>query len=345
MNGRASLWLLLSSVVATLASPVLAEPGQEQDQITTQLDEPARREQARTLFERGVSLYRDERYREALNYFVGAQNLYPNATITFNIARTCERLRDVPCALGKYREYRRVAQNASDLDEVAGHIQTLELELSKNGLQQITIFSEPAGATVVVDGIAKGTTPWTGELRPGQHTAHLRSAGFADLEVSFLVDRAHAADWTYRLQSQPAAISSPPSPPKLQPLAPAVVAQPTNTMAQDTRQPTARIGSWTWVALGSGVAALGIASVLEALRASSENDVRTEAVQLDRVAAYDRMRGYQTAARVSAGAGAALSALGLTLLTIDVSRPNGNSKTIAAACAATECRLSFRGVW
>jgi tetratricopeptide (TPR) repeat protein len=341
---RAWLFILLAGLLMVSASAIAASD-QEPEETTTQLDEAARREQAKTLFERGVSLYRDERYREALNYFIGAQNLYANKTITFNIARTCERIKDVPCALRNYREYRRAAQNANDLDEVAGHIEVLESELSRKGVQQVTLFSEPAGAVLVVDGLEKGTTPWTGELSPGQHRAHLKHPGFTELEVHFLVQTAHAVDWSYQLQ--PAAIAPKRELPSSLPKAASQANTPgiTPAPARHDQPSRAAIGSWTWIALGSGVATLGVAGVLEALRARSENAVHREATQLERVAAYDRMRDYQQAARISAGAGIALTALGLTLMTVEVTRSARNQRTLAASCGSTECRLDLRGLW
>ncbi len=191
-----SILVLICGLFDVPPRSVLAEPASKRDETTSPLDEPARREQAKTLFERGVSLYRDERYREALNFFKGAQNLFPNSTITFNIARCCERLSDVPCALRHYREYRRSAQNAADLDEVAHHIQTLELALSKQGVQQVTLFSEPPGALLSIDGVEKGATPWTGELALGQHMARFSMEGLADLDVACLGDAALSTDST-----------------------------------------------------------------------------------------------------------------------------------------------------
>jgi hypothetical protein len=338
-----SVLALLASALALATGPAKAETAQAPQTAAPLLDESARREQARTLFERGVSLYRDERYREALNYFIGAQNLFPNTTLTFNIARSCEHLQDTPCALKYYREYRRKARQANDLDEVDQHVRALEIELSKLGIQQVTLFSDPAGAKVIVDGADKGVTPWTGELSLGQHTATLRQPSFTDMQVSFLVEPAHAADWTYTLQPISSEIPTAPVPERHSTIGAPQRAQ--HEPKQTTKAPHAAIRNWTWVALGSGVAALGTAGVLETLRANSERDVRQQAIQLDRFSAYETMKDYQKAARIVAGAGLTLTTVGLTLLTLDLTRRGDEQRALSASCAANDCRFNFVGAW
>lgn len=320
----------------------------ESTENTRALDESARRDQAKTLFERGVALYRDEHYKEALNYFVGAQNLYANTTLTFNIARTCERLRDVPCALRNFREYRRKAQDAKDLDEVEQHIAALERDIARDGVQQVTLFSEPAGAKLSVDGVEKGPTPWTGELTPGQHSAVITQPGFDDALFAFVVDAAHAADLTYDLRpARPPTEARPaPAPAQAQPVATAVArVQPPTPVAAPAPDRHAQITPLTWVALGSGVLALGTAGVLESLRASRESDVRDQVTQLDREAAYESMKNYQKAARITAGAGLALSAVGFTLLALDLTRHEQNHGRVSAWCTGVDCRLILSGAW
>lgn len=347
MNRCFSLSLLVGTLVLVTLT-ARAEPTPEQPQPTGTLDESARREQAKTLFERGVALYREEHYKEALNYFIGAQNLYTNPTLTFNIARACERLQDSSCALKYYREYRRIAPNASDMSEVERSIETLERALLARGIQQVTLQSNPAGARVIVDGADKGTTPWTGELALGSHTALVKQAGFADLQVNFSIEGAHAGDFAYNLQPAPTPADAPP------PAAAVAVSPPAAAAPLDHRPPVqnqpvperrSRVGTWTWVALGSGVAALGTAGALELARANREQDVRDKATQLDRFAAYDSMKDFQKAARIVLGTGLAFTTIGLTLLTLDVTHQTRREGALAASCTGTSCRLDFRGEW
>ena len=57
------------------------------------------------------------------------------------------------------------------------------------------------------------------------------------------------------------------------------------------------------------------------------------------------MKDYQKAARIVAGAGLTLTTVGLTLLTLDLTRRGDERRTLSAACAANDCRLNFMGAW
>jgi len=84
---------------------------------------------------------------------------------------------------------------------------------------------------------------------------------------------------------------------------------------------------------------------LEAFRARSERDVRQQAIQLDRVSAYKTMKDYKKAARIVAGAGLTLTTVGLTLLTLDLTRHRDERRTFSASCAVNDCHLNFVGTW
>lgn len=58
--------------------------------------------------------------------------------------------------------------------------QTIEFTLQP-AWAEVSIDSEPPGATVVVDGDAIGTTPLTAEILQGERTLALRASGYADL--------------------------------------------------------------------------------------------------------------------------------------------------------------------
>jgi hypothetical protein len=55
-------------------------------------------------------------------------------------------------ALRYYREYFRRTPNAADKPDIENSIRQLELALSQNGLQQMSIFSAPDGAMLSIDG-------------------------------------------------------------------------------------------------------------------------------------------------------------------------------------------------
>jgi hypothetical protein len=60
---------------------------------------------------------------------------------------------------------------------------SLRMELGQaSGAPRLTVASAPDGAAVVVDGKEVGLTPWSGELKLGDHTVQVRRAGYLIVE-------------------------------------------------------------------------------------------------------------------------------------------------------------------
>ncbi len=317
-------------------------------------ENPAR-EKAREIFAQGVALYRDKRFPEALRAFEKAREIYPSPAFTFNIARTCDELGEAACALRHYRAYQRQAPEAPEKDLVTGRIRALESVLRSRGIQQITVFSTPEGATLTVDGVELGKTPWTGELVPGTHRIRLASPGHSNVEVDIDVPAAHTIDRSYELPPTepvpPAPTTAPP--PERPPVTP-------DRSKEDLAKPSPPpplvpildqkgghhpIRPWTYAAVGAGAASLTGAVVFEILRRGKEDDVRTLAVQRDRVQANDTMESYQTTARVLAGIGAGLTAVGVTLLVIDLRSADAQHASVTARFATRGPHIELQGTW
>lgn len=127
------------------------------------------KERARRLFQQGVTAYRSGKYYEAVELFLQTQRIYPDTQLCFNIARTYENLGNASAALRYYRDYLRQADRPSDGDDVRARVRNLESQLAERGAQQLTVLSQPEGATVLLDGKPVGLTPFTGETYPGKH--------------------------------------------------------------------------------------------------------------------------------------------------------------------------------
>src|SRR4051812_9934015 len=65
------------------------------------------RELAQAHFARGIEEFRARRYKDAIDAFLLANDLYPSAAISFNIARAYESLQYPSGALRFYRDYLR----------------------------------------------------------------------------------------------------------------------------------------------------------------------------------------------------------------------------------------------
>jgi tetratricopeptide (TPR) repeat protein len=270
-----------------------------------------RRAQAKSKYEQGVELYRNERYADAVRFFLEADALSPSAALSFNIARAYEKLADDAATLRWYRNYLRLNPEAPNRGEVKQSVQTLSLALAKKGIQQLTVLSTPNGATVAIDGQALGVTPLTLELKPGTHRALVTLRGFADAQRDFTLAAASPLDLSIELQAAPTAN------PPLTTNQPVSVLNGAAANEHTPKQRDRRFGVAPWITLGAGAVALCGSAYFEARRRSAEDAVGDDKTQLATKDDVDAMNSRQTASRVLLGVGGVLVATGATLLVLN----------------------------
>jgi hypothetical protein len=315
-------WLLATCrvFVLTLALTTPAMAAEPATPPAAKNQEQAR-SAAKVHYEAGVAAYREGRYREAIEQFLEADRLAPSAAFSFNIARAYSKTSDVPNALRWYRDYLRRSPEAPNASEVKALVLEYERELSKRGLQQLTVESTPPAATVVLNGMPVGITPWTGELRPGSYRLELSLRGFTDAARNVILPSEHALDVTVELTRS---------------IETAKAAGPAGAGAGTTSGPTdpanaveradpatadesaKKFGNWPWITLGAGGAALSGALIFELLRDGSEDRARRERTQIGFHDAVEQMQSRQTTARVLAGVGGALLLGGGVLVGLDL---------------------------
>lgn len=281
-------------------------------------DEAEAKARAQALFERGITAYKEARFKDAIDSFLDAHREYPSPTLSFNAARAYEKMGDNAGALRFYREYLRQTPDAGDKARVVERVADLEKKLVARGVQQVTVISNVVGAQAIIDGKPVGVTPWTGEIAPGKHELKLREDGYAEAKGEFELPADHAIDFQLEMKRGETPVAG-------------VGDGGKNTGSdkpdKDTGTKKKGIGPVTWIAFGVGVAALGGAVVFEQLRKASEDDVKNEETQVARHDAYDSMKSKQTTARVLAGVGAAAILAGGVLLYFDLS--GGSSEKTA----------------
>ncbi len=204
------------------------------------------KDRARVLFQQGVTAYRAGKFYEAVDVFLETQRIYPDTQLCFNVARAYENLGNPSAALRHYRDYLRQADRPSDGDEVRERVRRLEQQLAQRGAQQLTVLSQPEGATVLLDGKPVGITPWTGDTYPGKHRLALTLDRHATQEQVIELDAHAARDVSLVLVPLPA-------PKAVQPVLQPLVAQ---------RQPGVSLE--TLITLGTGLVLLSGAIVAEA---------------------------------------------------------------------------------
>jgi tetratricopeptide (TPR) repeat protein len=289
--------------------------------------------QAKQRFAAGAQAYREARYKDAIDLFLQANALDPHADLIFNVGQAYEKLGDVPNALRSYREYLRQKPGAADRATVETSIRNLEARLRERGVQQVSVFSTPAGATLLLDGKSVGQTPWTGEIAPGRHVAVLRATGYPDIAKEFVLmaDRAMDLDVAFSLAAAGSAAVV---------LAgkPAEGAKPAEGSKPPPEAPPKRgVAPWTVAALGVGVAGLGAALGLEIARRNAESSAKTDPTQLGYRSSLDSMTTYQTAARATVVVGALATAAGGVLLVFDLKGPASAPAKAGIGCFMGAC--------
>jgi tetratricopeptide (TPR) repeat protein len=269
-------------------------------------------EEARARYARGVEAYRLGRYAEAVELFRQADALAPSAPLSFNIARAYAKLGDASNALRWYRDYLRRAPQAPNAGEASAQVRSYEDVLQKRGVQQLTVLSNPPAATVAVDGVPMGVTPWTGELAPGRHRVDLVLRGFADETREFELAPDRARDVWVELRTLPRQLPAEPG---------ASRAAPSDANSDGARSPS-RFGIWPYVTLGAGAVALGGAVAFEVMRQNAEDEAARDDMQITFKAKIDDMEAKQTTAQVLLGVGGALVVTGGVLLAVELLAPS-----------------------
>lgn len=302
------------------------------------------RKEAKAMYERAVRAYRAARYRDAIELFLAADRLAPRAALSFDVARAYDQLGDGRAALRCYREYLRRSPAASNREPVQQRIGELESRLAGEGVQQVTVISEPSPAAIRVDGAQVGFTPWTGELAPGVHHINLTRAGYVSIAHEFELPRERALLVQVSLSASPALDASlaSPWPAKRPGNAVRITAEPPPLPERESRGPS----PIAWIALGVGGASLIGSGTFELLREGAQTEARdpatSQARHVDRLQASD---SYQAASRVLLGVGAAGVITGGALLFLTPSRRSSDRASASAAslsCGPQSCGVGFR---
>ena len=308
------------TLVSAAAPPARADAPSAEGQAE------ARRTAAKDKFEQGVAAYKEQRYSDAVKLFQEADAIAPSAALSFNVARSFEKLDDTSGALRWYRDYVRRSPQASNLAEVQAKVTALAGALAQRGLQQISVLSEPAGATVLIDDQNVGVTPLTRDLPPGKHRLLVRLGGYKDQTAELELQPQVPKDVSLQLEAAPRATAVPAG------------ALRADSGARADQGP--QFGVVPYVVIGAGAASMLGALGFELGRRSAES-AADEAPQTEFQGHYDTMESRKTTARVLAGVGGALLVTGGVLLFVDLRRKP--SSHVALSCGPDGCGLLAKG--
>lgn len=343
--------LVASFLVIAISLHGVAAHAEDPQPANSETDEVLK--QARQHHRVGVDAYAEGRFAEAIEAFIAADRLRPSAALSFNIAKAYERLDDVSRALAYYREYLHRAPPATeDRKSVNERVAELAKRLSAQGVQQVILRSTPPGATVLVNGEPVGSSPVVIELRPGAHHVEFRHPDYAPEQLDFelALDRPLDVSSVLVASAKPAAVAEPvvsADPPKtdstINPELAAPAAGTSHTGGRADR-PSSLTRTLGFAALGASVVALGGAVTFEIMRSNSENQASQETEQVRFAEELEEMETQQTWARVLAGAGGVLAAVGGVLVVMSSTSDEGKPRQgLAFNCAPTRCNATFSG--
>lgn len=287
----------------------------------------ARRSAAKDKFDQGVEAYKQQRYQDAVKLFQEADAIQPSAPLSFNVARSFEKLDDTSGALRWYRDFLRRSPQANNAAEVQAKVRALAATLSQKGVQQLSVLSDPPGATVLLDDQNMGITPITRDIAPGKHRLVLRLAGHADKPAEVQLEPQTPQDVSLKLEPAQQAVSGLNG-----------GAARTGAALPVDRGP--RFGVVPYVVMGAGAAGLLGALGFELARRSADSTAG-DAPQTEFQGHYDTMESRQTTARVLAGVGGALLVTGGVLFFVD--RQRKPAPAVALGCDGAGCSLVAKG--
>lgn len=315
-----------------------------QDKLETSATSRDGKQEAKRLYEQAAQAFTEKRNFEAIELFRQSALLEPSPLLDYNMALAYEEVGDAANALKHFRRYLASAPNAEDAPEVRRSIDRLEKRLSALGVQQLTVTSDPAGATLEVDGTPLGVTPYTAALKPGAHAVVVRRDGYqlARAKVELPSDRSIEIELTMRPRA--------PSPnPEL------------DDGVHDSPSGAARIRPLTWGLMGIGVGSVTAGVLFHSSSKRSERERNRASSPVDAAEAQGAADGKQTAALVLLGAGGALAIAGGVLAVLDLtgadpvapdrsgledqkrSTQSNRSLHTVAACAPAFCGVQVTG--
>jgi hypothetical protein len=174
--------VLVLALALTLVLLVVRRAGGEE--LSSGQAEDARRAEARKHFERGLVLSRTgQNWNDALAEFLRSRELFPTRSATRNVAIALRHLDRHVEAVDYYTRLLREFSDSMSPEDVAAI--SAEMSVTRRNIAQLEIRCNEPGATVLVDGEARGTTPLSGplQLNAGPHLIRVMKPGFEPWEL------------------------------------------------------------------------------------------------------------------------------------------------------------------
>ena len=235
-------------------------------------------ELAKIHFKAGQAYYRQGNYDVAIREFKQAYDLTKKPALLYNIAQAYERLGNIGQAIEHYRHY--VKDSGNKDTATIQKIKNLEQRLQKTGIR---ISSSVSGATILIDGKNRGTTPQSTAIAvtPGNHQIRVVKEGFMPFSAVLVVPAGSVVAVTASLEAKPT--PAPVPQPTAKPLPTPKPVEKPKPVAHSVKQPVKPIATphprkrlWTWIALGTGGALLVTGAITGGLALSAADSAQTD---------------------------------------------------------------------
>jgi serine/threonine-protein kinase len=219
---------------------------------------PGDKKAAGAAFKKGKEAFDKKEWAVAKESFMEADEILPAATAQYYIARSQEELGEHAEAV---KMYEKATADGKLKEELATDAKS-RMDALKKKPAKVKVTSDPAGATILVDGKAvPEKTPAEIELAPGTHKITLQAAGKKDNEQSVEVAAFTGATLNASLEDKPAAPAEDPFAKKDTP--PATTPATTTTTTTTTTATVApdagkKDMTWVYVTGGAAIVALGV---------------------------------------------------------------------------------------
>jgi PEGA domain len=292
-------------------------------------------EGAKRAYSAGEKAYKAGDYKNAIQNFRDAQAVLPTPQAGYWLALSLKADGQVPEALAELKTL--LASPSSERlgsEKLAMAKATLE-ELNKTP-GTIALSTEPAGATVSVDGeVRPGVSPLSVELPPGAHTLTISMPGYQSMELELEVPPGSKGEQKLSLTPLP----PPPPAPAGAPAAPASQAQHVVIHATGEVAPkTSNVGKYVVFGMAGAGAVVGTIFGLRALGEKADFDkTPSEAIA-------DKIERDSMIADIGFGAAITLGLAGLVMATVTEGLPAGREKA-GTGRSPVRPALSFSPTW
>jgi len=252
--------LLTVSSVAPYAiaqgKPPAADAGKKAGDTGKKMTDKQKKDAARAHYAEGKKRLDAKDYAGALTEFQAANDLIPSPQAQQKIAQCYDGMGKTAEAIAAYEKFVEAAKDkpnlAADVDAAKARIAAM-----KNAPVPVKVTSDPASASVEVDGVAQmGTTPMEVKLTPGTHKVKVSAPGYEPMEKTVEVKAGETApDLAFALTqaaAPPPVVAPPPAAPP-----PATSTPPTTD--QGPQQPRSNLPAYiTLGAAGAGLIVGGL---------------------------------------------------------------------------------------